>query len=83
MYITEENASVIAKFCSIIKISLDGSNEEINSITRGKNSFAIAFRGYELLVKEGANVQISMTVTKANIHDISNMVDFFGNRLTL
>lgn len=83
MYITEENASVIAKFCSIIKISLDGSNEEVNSITRGKNSFASAFKGYELLVKEGANVQISMTVTKANIHDISNMVDLFGNRLTL
>ncbi|MDD5371872.1 MAG: radical SAM protein [Sulfurimonas sp.] len=83
MYINEENVSTIAKFCSVIKISLDGSSEEINSITRGKNSFDSAFRGYKLLVDEGANVQISMTVTKANISDISNMVKLFGSRLTL
>ena len=83
MYITEENASFLAEQCAMIKISLDGSNEEINSITRGKKSFAAAYRGYELLLKAGANVQISMTVTKANKHDIQNMVNMFGNGLTL
>lgn len=82
-YITEENAEKIAKMCSLVKISIDGSNEEINSITRGKNSLDGALRGYNLLLKHNANVQITMTVTKANIDDIANMVELFGNRLTL
>jgi radical SAM protein with 4Fe4S-binding SPASM domain len=83
MYITKANVSKIAKLCSLIKISIDGSSEEINSITRGKNSFEGAYRGYKMLLDEGANVYITMTVTKANINDISNMVKLFGNRLTL
>lgn len=83
MYITEENAPKIAKLCSLIKISIDGSNEEVNALTRGKNSFSGALRGYELLKKHGANVQITMTVTKTNIDDIPNMVKLFGNKLTL
>ncbi len=83
MYITKENVKEIAKLCSLIKISIDGSSEKINSITRGKNSFEKAFNGYQLLLKENANVQISMTVTKTNINDINNMVKLFGNKLTL
>lgn len=82
-YITEENAPLIAKMCSLVKISIDGSTEEINAITRGKNSFNGALNGYNLLLKHNANVQITMTVTKANIDDIGNMVKMFGNRLTL
>ncbi len=83
MYITKANVSKIAKLCSLIKISIDGSSEEINSITRGKSSFEGAYRGYKMLLDEGANVYITMTVTKANINDIPNMVKLFGNRLTL
>jgi len=83
MLITKENAPLLAKLCFLIKISIDGSCEEINALTRGKNSFKAALNGYELLRAEGANVQIAMTVTKANIDDIDNMAKKFGNSLTL
>jgi radical SAM protein with 4Fe4S-binding SPASM domain len=83
LLITEENSKDIAKVCNMIKISIDGSSENINSKTRGNGGFAKAFHGYELLKQEGANVLASMTVTKENIHDISNMVKLFGNKLTL
>jgi len=83
LLVTEENVETIAKTCNLIKISIDGSTEEINAKTRGRGGFAKALHGYELLKKRGANVLVSMTVTKKNIHDISNMVKLFGNRLTL
>ena len=83
LLVTEENAQTIAKTCNMIKISIDGSTEEINSKTRGRGGFEKALRGYKLLKNEGANVLVSMTVTKVNMHDISNMVKLFGNRLTL
>ncbi len=83
LMINNANAQKITKLCSLIKISIDGSCEEINSITRGRHSFDGALNGYTLLKNEGANVQVSMTVTKANINDIQNMTNMFGNRLTL
>lgn len=83
MYITEENSKKVAKLCSLIKISIDGSNEEINSITRGKNSFQSALNGFKILMSDKANVQVTMTVTQKNIGDIKNMLKLFGNRLTL
>ena len=81
--IDENNASKITSLCSLIKISIDGSCEEINAITRGKNSFAGAYNGYKLLMDSRANVLVSMTVTSKNTLDIRNMVDMFGNRLNL
>lgn len=81
--VTKDNCKQIAKMCPNIKISIDGSTEEINAITRGKNALEGAMRGYELLLAENANVSIAMTVTKVNINDISNMVKIFGNRLSL
>lgn len=83
MYINKENVKKISQLCELIKISIDGSSEKMNSITRGKNSFKSALSGYELLLQENANVMVSMTVTKKNIHDIENMVKMFGNRLNL
>lgn len=83
LLISEENASFLAKTCVQIKISIDGSCEEVNALTRGKGSFQKALDGYNLLRKNGANVYIAMVVTQANKHDIQNMVNLFGNRLTL
>lgn len=83
LLISDENASFLAKTCVQIKISIDGSCEEINALTRGKGSFQKALNGYNLLLKEGANVYIAMVVTQKNKHDIQNMVNLFGNRLTL
>ncbi len=81
-YITPENAPKIARLFSLIKISIDGSCEEVNAKTRNKGSFGKSFRGFELLVENNANVLVAMTVTQANIHDVGAMVALFGNRLT-
>ncbi len=80
--ITSENAPKIAQLFSLIKISIDGSCEEVNAKTRNKGSFEKSLRGFELLVENGANVLVAMTVTQANIHDVGAMVKLFGNRLT-
>ena len=80
--ITSENAPKIAQLFSLIKISIDGSCEEVNAKTRNKGSFEKSLRGFELLVENGANVLVAMTVTQANIYDVGAMVKLFGNRLT-
>lgn len=80
--ITEQNALEIARLCELIKISIDGSREEVNAQTRNKGSFKKSLRGYDLLVENGANVLVAMTVTKINIHDVGAMVQRFGSRLT-
>jgi radical SAM protein with 4Fe4S-binding SPASM domain len=83
LLINENNAKYLAEYCSMIKISLDGSNDSINGLTRGKNGFDKIMSSYKLLLKYNANVMINMTVTKKNIDDIQNMVETFGSRLSL
>ena len=83
LLISEDNAKFLAENCLMIKISLDGSNDGINAITRGKNGFDKIMNSYELLLKYNANVKINMTITKKNINDIQNMVEKFGSRLSL
>lgn len=83
LFIDENNVKFLAENCSLIKISLDGSSDVVNAITRGKNGFDKIINSYELLLKHNANVMISMTVTKKNISDVGNMVKKFGNRLSL
>ena len=83
LLINENNAKFLAENCSMIKISLDGSNDNINGLTRGKNGFDKIMNSYELLLKHNANVMINMTVTKKNVNDIQNMVETFGSRLSL
>ena len=63
LLINEDNAKFLAENCLMIKISLDGSNDGINAITRGKNGFDKIMNSYELLLKYNANVKINMTNT--------------------
>ena len=80
--INKKNVDRISSLFNIIKISLDGSSEEINSKTRGFNSYRAVLKAYNLLIKKDANVFITMTVSKTNLSDIQNMVDLFGARLS-
>jgi radical SAM protein with 4Fe4S-binding SPASM domain len=80
---TEEMARRIAVTTKMVKISIDGSTEEVHSITRGKGNFDNVTRAVELLEHHGANVLVAMTVTKKNVHDIANMSARYGSRLTL
>lgn len=81
--IDEKNAERISKVADMVKISLDGSSEEVHSATRGKNNFERVIRAIDLLVSLKTNVIVAMTVTRENRSDIPNMVSRFGSRLAL
>lgn len=81
--IDEKNAERISNVASMIKISLDGSCENVHSITRGKSNFERVVRTIDLLTKLNANVIVAMTVTRENRSDIPEMVSRFGSRLAL
>ena len=81
--IDEKNAERISKFADMVKISLDGSSEDVHSLTRGKNNLEKVIRAIDLLINLKANVIVAMTVTRTNRSDIPNMVSRFGSRLAL
>src|SRR5208337_1250228 len=62
--IDEKNAERISKVAEMVKISLDGSCENIHSETRGKNNFDKVVRAIDLLMNLKANVIVAMTVTR-------------------
>jgi radical SAM protein with 4Fe4S-binding SPASM domain len=80
--INEKNAKRISETFDLIKISLDGSNSEIHELHRGKGSFTKTLKAINLLIQQEAPIQIAMTVTQKNIHDIDAMTKKFGSRLT-
>lgn len=80
--ITDKNAKKISDGFNLIKISVDGSTPAIHEFHRGKGSFAKTMKAVDLLTQHGAPLQIAMTVTKKNIHDIDAMTKEFGSRLT-
>jgi radical SAM protein with 4Fe4S-binding SPASM domain len=80
---TDEVARRIAASVKLVKISLDGSTDEVHSMSRGRGNYARVTRAVDLLVHHGANVQVAMTVTRRNATDISNMASRYGSRLAL
>ena len=58
-----------------IQISLDGSCEEINSITRGKGNFAKTVRFIEKLDKKRTPL-LKMVVSKINLTDVPDFFEF-------
>ena len=80
---TDDMARRIAAVTNLVKISVDGSTAAIHSITRGKNNYEQVISGIEFLIKHGANVQVAMTVTQKNVHDLASMSARWGSRLTL
>lgn len=79
--ITKHNAKIISDSFNLIKISVDGSTPEIHEFHRGKGTFARTMKAVDLLAQISAPLQIAMTVTKNNIHDIDAMTKRFGSRL--
>jgi radical SAM protein with 4Fe4S-binding SPASM domain len=80
--IDEKNVERISKVADLVKISLDGSSEELHSVTRGKNNFEKVVRAIDMLVNLEANVVVAMTVTRENRSNIPEMLSRFGSRLT-
>ncbi|MBQ7608619.1 MAG: radical SAM protein [Desulfovibrionaceae bacterium] len=79
--IDENNADTIARNFDSIRISIEGSSEEIHDTIRGKGSLKQALKGVNLLKKAGNEPFIAMTINKINMHDVINMVKIYGNRL--
>lgn len=80
--ITEKNANKIADIFDLVKISIDGSTPAIHEFHRGKGTFAKSLKAVNLLIQYDAPLQIAMTVTKKNVHDIGAMTKKFGSLLT-
>jgi len=80
--INEDSAKTVSKTFNLIKVSLDGSTPAIHEFHRGKGSFAKTIKAIDLLIQNDAPLQIAVTVTKTNIHDIGAMTKRFGSRLT-
>jgi radical SAM protein with 4Fe4S-binding SPASM domain len=78
--------SISAKMLKEIKnnevfmgISLDGSNEEINSLTRGRFVFEKTVKTINKLLENGVPTTIMVTVTKNNFSDLYRIVEFVSS----
>lgn len=66
-----------------VQISLDGPNEELNSIIRGSNNFEKALTNIKLFVKNGVKTVVATTPTLQNIKDVENTyIEFAKGLLT-
>lgn len=75
--IDEKKASNIKKSgIKRVSISLDGSNPDVHDKIRGvEGAFERAITGIEGLKSHGVEVQINTTVTKQNLHDLSDIME--------
>jgi radical SAM protein with 4Fe4S-binding SPASM domain len=80
--IEKERARALAELFDLIKVSVDGSEPETHDYHRGKGSFKRTMEAVDLLIRNNARMQVAMTVTKRNVHDIGAMSNRFGNILT-
>jgi len=58
-----------------VSISLDGVTPATHDRFRGAGNFVRALAGFDALKKENMSVQINMTVTKANAHELPALYD--------
>ena len=64
-----------------LQISLDGTNEQINSIIRGNGNFLKALENIKLFVKAGVKTVIATTPTLENIKEIEKTYINFAKQL--
>ena len=80
--INKKNVEKIIDSFDTVRISIDGSNKEINDFHRGDGTYQNITEAIALLDEHKARVVLAMTVTKQNIADISEMAKKYGSRLT-
>jgi radical SAM protein with 4Fe4S-binding SPASM domain len=80
--IDDSNISKIKDLFYLVKVSVDGSTKELHELHRGTNSYEHVTNAISLLDSFKINYQISMTVNKNNIHDVSAMATKYGSKLT-
>ncbi|MCW4030392.1 MAG: radical SAM protein [Candidatus Bathyarchaeota archaeon] len=65
----------IKAFNLFVGISLDGSTEEVNSLTRGKSAFQKTVNTIKKLIENGVSTTVMVTVTKHNFSEIEKIAD--------
>ena len=71
--VTSKFADFISQHFSNVKISLDGPNEAVHSLTRGKGNFQLALRGIRELADRGANLTVQVTVSQSNLESCTEI----------
>lgn len=61
----------------IMQISLDGTSEQTNSKTRGKNHFDVVYANIIKLKRRGANIVVMKVITKTNIAESMEFYSFY------
>lgn len=75
--IDEHSASVLKESGVFeVRISLDGSNREINDFIRGEGSFDSLLEGIKQCVAHDIPTTVAVTVNKSNVKDIPQLIDF-------
>ena len=81
--LTEELVYRLRDSFDLVKVSLDGSSENLHEMFRGKGTYSKTTRAIEALDKAHINYSIAMTVNKLNIHDVGAMARRYGSRLSV
>jgi radical SAM protein with 4Fe4S-binding SPASM domain len=72
--VSEELARVVSHCVDVVHVSLDGPNEEINSITRGKGNFSRTIAGITKLKLAGVNtLRVIMNVNAHSLDYVTEM----------
>jgi radical SAM protein with 4Fe4S-binding SPASM domain len=59
-----------------LQVSVDGSTKEVHESMRGTGSYSSVNYGLDCLAKVGIFPNLAVAVTKLNINDVPNLVDF-------
>jgi len=80
--INSTNVGDIIKYFDTIRISIDGATALTHNQCRGNGSYQKATEAIRLLEEKGKPPLIAMTVTSTNKHEIKQLSDQYGDRLT-
>ncbi|HLN63615.1 MAG TPA: radical SAM protein [Symbiobacteriaceae bacterium] len=79
-YITEKNAKEVAKAFNTITISLDHGLAKHHDCNRGEGSWERAVRAVDLLLAEGAKVDLNSVLSHEGLQDIKELIRFGRKR---
>lgn len=71
--VTPESAEKLSALRLEIQVSLDGARKATHDSIRGPGSYERTMAGLQYLVSAHAHLQLSMTIMKKNIHEVSEM----------
>ena len=75
--IDEESARILKENSIFeVRISLDGSNREINDFIRGEGSFDALVAGIKNCIARKLPTTVAVTINKKNIGDLANIIDY-------